>query len=161
MVKLLSVKAQVFSFDFIIACSIFILFLVVLYGYWTYSYIEIEETRSINRMIDKANLASQAWFREGTPKYWNSSNVIEMGLKNNHEFNQTKMNSLNTSLGYNRTKSLLDIVGYEYFFKVYNATNDTVFSFGLYPSNPENLVKVKRIGILNDTIVTIDVLVWK
>ena len=159
--KLLSVKAQVFSFDFLIACSLFILVLVVLYGYWTYSYIEIEETRSINKIIDKANLASQVWFRECTPTYLNSSNVIELGLQNDHKFNQTKIDSLNISLGYNITKSLLDIVGYDYFFEIYNTTNDTIFRFGLYPSNPENIVKIKRIGILNGSIVSMDTLVWR
>jgi len=160
MVRLLSVKGQVFSSDFLIACTLFILVLIVLYGYWTYSYNEIEETRNIDMMIYKTNLASEAWFREGTPKYWDPSDIIEIGLMNDHNFNQTKMDSLNVSLGYNRTKSLLDITGYDYFFGVINATNHTIFSFGLYPSDSENIVKVKRIGILNETIVSVEVLVW-
>lgn len=171
-VRLLSVKAQVFSFDFLLACSIFLLMLVVLYSYWTYTYIEIEESRRMNEMIDGAYLVSQAWFREGTPKYWNPSDVIELGLQNDHKFNRTKMDSLNKSLdpanlGYNETKELIDAVFYEYFFRVYNTTNDTIYTFGLYPLNSQNVVRIKRIGIYRDptlekdSIVTLEVLLWE
>jgi len=172
MVKLLLVKAQVFSLDFLIACSIFLLMFIVLYTYWTYSYIEIEESRRMNEMIDKAYTISQAWFREGTPKYWSPSDVIELGLENNHKFNRTKMDSLNKSLdtgniGYNETKELIDAVFYEYFFRVYNTTNDTIYTFGLYPSDAENVVRIERIGIYRDpilekdSIVTLEVLLWE
>lgn len=161
MVRLLSVKAQAFSFDFLMACSIFILVLVILYGYWTYTYKEIEETRNINTIIDKANLASQAWFRDGTPIYWDSNNVIDLGLQNDHRFNETKMDILNVSIGYNRTKTLIGLDGYDYFFRIYNSTNDTVYNFGQYLVDADNVVKVNRIGILNGSIVSLEVVVWE
>ena len=172
MVKLLLAKAQAFSFDFLIACSIFLLMLFVFYTYWTYSYLEIEESRRMNKMIDSAYLVSQAWFREGTPKYWSPSDVIEVGLQNDHKFNRTKMDSLNKTLdpgnlGYDETKELINAEFYEYFFRVYNTTNDTVYSFGLYPSDAENVVKIKRIGIYRDPTldedseVNLEVLLWE
>jgi len=97
---------------------------------------------------------------------------IELGLQNDHKFNRTKMDSLNKTLdpgnlGYNETKELIDAVFYEYFFRVYNTTNDTVYSFGLYPSDAENVVRIKRIGIYRnstlekDAIVTLEVLLWE
>jgi len=161
----MSIKAQALSFDFIIAASIFLLVIGIIYIYWIYSSIQIEETKNINEMTDKAFTASQVWFREGTPKYWDPNNVIDLGLENNKRFNQTKINFLNKSInpsniGYSKTKTMIGLEGYEYFFKIYNTTNDTLFNFGLYPSNAVNIVKTKRIGILNSSIVILEVLVW-
>jgi len=155
-----SVKAQVFSFDFLIASSIFLLAIGVIYIYWIYSNIQIEETKRINDIIDKTYFASQVWFREGTPPGWNSTNIIDLGLENNHRFNQTKMDIMKTSLGYEKTKNLVGLGGYQYNFTVYDTTN-AVFSFGQNPSNPKNLVKVKRIGVLNGSLVTVEIMVWE
>jgi len=116
----------------------------------------------INDMIDKAYLISQAWFREGTPEYWNSSNVIDLGLANDHRFNQTKMNSLvEPQLGYENVGNLIGVETYDFYFRVYNTTNDTVYTFGVYPSNPKDVIKVKRVGILNDSVAILEVLVWE
>ena len=156
----MSVKGQVLSFDFIVASSIFLLFVGILFVYWIYSNVQMEETQRMNDMIDKTYLASQVWFREGTPPDWDSTNVIDLGLQSAHRFNQSKMDIMNISLGYGRTKTLIGLGGYEYFFRIYNSTNDTIFNFGLYSSNPENLVKIKRVGILNGSLVTLEVMTW-
>ena len=161
----MSLKAQVLSFDFIMAASIFLLVVGIIYIYWIYSSMQIEETKNINDMTDKAYIATQVWFREGIPEYWDDNTVIDLGMENNHRFNQTKMDFLNdsinpTNIGYNRTKTLIGLGSYDYFFRIYNSTDDTLFNFGLYPSNADNVVKVKRIGILNSSIVILEVLVW-
>jgi len=162
----MSVKAQALSFDFIIAASIFLLVVGIIYIYWIYTNTQIEETKNINDMIDKTYSASYIWFREGYPSFWNSTDVIDLGMENDHRFNQTKMNFLNksidpTNIGYNKTKTFISLGGYDYFFRIYNSTDDTLFNFGLYHSNPRNVVKVERIGILNGSIVTLEVLVWQ
>jgi len=160
MVWCMSIKAQALSFDFLIASSIFLLAVGVIYIYWVYSNIQIEETQRITDMIDRTYLASQFWFREGTPPFWDSTNIIDLGLQNNHRFNRTKMNIMDTNLGYEETKSLIGLGGYEYSFTIYNSTNDTVFNFGQIPNNPENLVKIKRVGILDGSLVNLEIMVW-
>ena len=162
----MSIKAQVLSFDFIIASSIFLLVVGIIYIYWIYTNIQIEETKNINDITEKAYMASQVWFREGYPEYWDNNTVIDLGMENDHRFNQTKMDFLNdsispTNIGYNRTKTLIGLEGYDYFFRIYNSTDYTLFNFGLYPSNNVDVIKAKRIGILNGSIVTLEVLVWK
>ncbi len=114
----------------------------------------------MNEMIDRSFTASEVWFREGLPVYWDSSNVIELGLENNHRFNQTKMNITKTEIGYDRTKTMIGLGGYEYNFTVYNMTNDTVFTFGLSPSDTRNLIKIERIGIYGSSIVKLEIMVW-
>ncbi len=71
------------------------------------------------------------------------------------------MNITKTEIGYDRTKTMIGLGGYEYNFTVYNTTNHTVFSFGLNPSNPRNLLKIRRIGIYDSSIVSLEVMVWK
>ena len=155
-------KGQVFSTDFIIACTIFILAVSILLIYWTYTSNKINETNLINDMIEKAYLISEMWFRDGIPKYWNVSNVIDIGLSNNHRFNRTKMDSLNDPLlGYENVTKLIGVEVYEYNFTVFDTTKNVVYTFGQNPSNPDNLVKIKRVGILDGKIVIVDVMVWK
>lgn len=157
----MSVKGQTFSMDFLIACSVFILAIGIVYVYWVHAIQEINQSERINDMIEKAYSISKIWFREGVPKYWNESNVIDLGLSNDHRINQTKMNNLE-ALGYENVSKLIGIGIYDYNFTVCNITGEVIKSFGKNPpSNPENLIKVKRIGLLdNGTIVTIEVLVW-
>ena len=155
-------KGQMFSTDFIIACTVFVLAIAILLVYWRYTSNKISETKLINDMIEKTYSISEIWFRDGIPKYWDASNVIDIGLSNNHRFNRTKMDSLNDPLlGYKNVTKLIGAEVYEYNFTVYNTTKNVVYTFGQNPSNPDNLVKIKRVGILNGKIVTVDVMVWK
>lgn len=156
----MSLKGQVFSFDFLLASSIFLLTIGILFVYWTYTNIEIEETREINEMVYKAYKSSEIWFREGIPSNWDSTNVIDLGLETDHRFNQTKMNTMKTEIGYDKTKIMIGLSGYDYNFTLYDANNNTVFSFGLNPSDPPSLIKIKRVGIYDSSIVTLEVMVW-
>lgn len=156
----MSVKGQTFSSDFLIACVIFVLAFSILYVYWAYATLQIDETQKINEMIDKGYLVSQLWFREGIPEYWNTSDVIDLGLSNEHRFNQTKMNNLN-DIGYEKNKYLMGIEIYDYYFRLLNSTNSTIYTFGIYPSNAEDVIKIKRVGILNGSIVILEAMIWK
>lgn len=154
-------KGQIFSTDFMIASVVFILTVSILFVYWTYTTNRIDETNLINDMIEKAYLISEIWFREGIPEYWDASNVIDIGLSNDHRFNRTKMNGLNDPmLGYENVTKLIGIEVYEYNFTVYNITKNIIYTFGQNPSNPDNLIKIKRVGILDGKIATVDVMVW-
>jgi hypothetical protein len=155
-------KGQIFSTDFLIASTVFVLTLSILFVYWEYTSNRIDETNKVNDLIDKAYLVSEIWFREGIPKYWNASNVIDIGLSNDYRFNRTKMDSLNDPiLGYKNVTKLIGVGIYDYNFTVYNTTKNIVYTFGQVPSNPNNLVKIKRVGILDGNIVTVEVMVWE
>ena len=155
-------KAQVFSIDFLVAVSIFLLVLAVVMIYWSYTSIQIEETKTINEMIDKGYMISQVWFREGTPEYWDPNNVRDIGLLSDHRINETKMNYLN-DIGYNRVKEIIGAAPYEFRFNV-SFTNcygsGYSFPFGLYPTQASNVIRIQRAGILNSSIAIIEVLIW-
>jgi hypothetical protein len=152
-------KAQVLSFDFMVAIGVFLLVSGILYAYWNYASLQIEETRTINDMVNKLYLVSNVWFRDGRPVYWNPSDVIELGLQNDHRLNTTKMNALN-DLGYQRVLNMLGTENYNIHYRVYDENNYTLFEFGINPSNYKNLMKTKRIGILNGTGVIIESILW-
>jgi len=159
MVGYTSAKAQIFSVDFLIACSIFLVAVTILFIYWSYTSLQIEETRRINDMIDKLYLASQVWFKEGTPTHWSAENIVELGLQNDDEFNQTKLSLLNNSIGYQKTLSLLGL-NYNLYYRIYNEANATLFNFGFYPSNSKNVMVTKRVGILDGSIAIVEVVLW-
>jgi len=154
-------KGQTFSTDFIIGCTVFILAVAILLVYWKYTSNKINETGIINDMTEKAYLISEVWFREGIPKYWNPSNVIDIGLTNDHRFNRTKMDSLNDPLlGYQNVSKMIGAETYDYRLVVINSTDNILYNFGLNPTNPDNLIKIKRVGILDGIIVVVEVMVW-
>ena len=63
-------------------------------------------------------------------------------------------------LNYRNVSKKIGVEIYDYNFTVINPTKDVVYNFGLNPTNPDNLIKIKRVGILGGEIVTVDVMVW-
>jgi hypothetical protein len=56
---------------------------------------------------------------------------------------------------------MIGLSSLEVFFRVYDESNNTQFSFGLSPENSRNVIRVERVGILNKTIVFVDTMVWE
>jgi hypothetical protein len=156
----MSTKGQVLSADFLIASGIFILTIIILYSHWSYTNVQLEETRKLNEITDAAYTISNVWFREGTPEYWSASNVIDLGLQNNHRFNQSKLNALN-NIGYAKVKKMIGIPLYDFYLRIHDTENNTFFDFGIFPSDSESIEIVKRIGIMNNTIVFVETMVWE
>ncbi len=154
------IKGQIFSTDFLVASFIFLVVITILYLYWTYSAVQLEETRRVNDITDVAYLTSNVWMRTGTPVYWDANSVIDIGLQNNHRINQTKLNSLNT-IGYEKVRLMIGVPPYNFYMRIYDMNNNTIFDFGNLNLNADNIVKVKRIGIMNSSIVYIDTVVWE
>jgi hypothetical protein len=153
-------KAQTLSYDFFISASIFMAILTVILFYFSYSTSQISDTIVKNEISNKLFLASQIWFNEGYPKYWDESNVIQLGLANDGYLNNTKINKLN-SIGYQKVLELIGASGYNVYYRVFDSANSTKFEFGLYPYNSKNTVKIYRTSILNGSLVTIETMVWK
>jgi len=160
MVLSMSTKAQSLSFDFLIACTIFLLIILILFTLSRYSITQIGETEKINQIIRTSDQLSEIWMREGTPENWNTSDAIDLGLVSDSRLNQTKLGYLE-DFGYREVKRRLGVGIYDFYLGVYDLNNNTMFSFGQYPSNSEFISKNRRIGILNSAIVFIDTLVWE
>ena len=127
---------------------------------WGKNLIEIEEYRKRREMFDEAVRASELFFREGYPSCWSIENVKEIGLENQGYLNWTKLTLLK-DMGYSKFQSLTN---FKYFVNVSikDMQNETIFEFGPNVSfEPKEIVKIVRFSILNQTMVRIEVKVWK
>jgi hypothetical protein len=158
---MLTNKAQALTYDFFIALTIFIATVSLVMTQWYFSSVKIQETMEKNLALKTTLSASQAWFKEGYPKYWGLENVVELGLANDGKINRTKMEML-SQLGYSKVTILLNLGIYNLRYEIYNKTNDLIF---LFPQNSDltkakNVYKIERIAILDEQPVKVRTLVW-
>jgi hypothetical protein len=153
----LSNKGQAITYDFFVAMGIFFLVLVIIFSYWAYSLKEIEETRTKQEVFNLLTKASEVWFKEGYPVYWDAESVAEIGLMNDGRINVTKLELLN-AIGYQKFLSFMNLGRYNV---LYNLTGDGIsFEFGRRPLSATNIYRLERIGVLSNQAVKIETIVW-
>jgi hypothetical protein len=123
-------RGQAFSVDFVAALFIFLLAVTVLFARWIRTVAEIEQTRRLNELVDLAYSASHVWFRPGVPERWSPSNIVSLGLQNDHQLNQTKIRSL-WQLGYERVRELLGLATYEFYFELTDVNGSVTMVGGI------------------------------
>ncbi|MDP4039654.1 MAG: hypothetical protein Q8P57_03690 [Candidatus Pacearchaeota archaeon] len=155
-------KAQAWGFDLIIGSSIFIVGVILLYFY---SINYVTETNEILSSLnyDGENIADNL-LSSGYPENWDSENVINIGISNDNKINQTKLDRFAGIIedDYPKTKSLLN-TRYDYYLNFSNQmtiSGEPLEGIGVYPENPENIIKVTRFTIYEDKPITMDVYVW-
>jgi hypothetical protein len=72
-------KGQSLSYDFFISCIIFIMIITIIFSLFRYSNTQISDNQKIDHITRTSQSLSELWMREGTPKDWNTSNVIDLG----------------------------------------------------------------------------------
>jgi len=160
-VKFMSIKAQTLTYDFFIATSLLLLLLISTFFLFYYKIENIEEEKEKSEMVNVLISASDIWFKEGYPKYWNVDNVIEIGLSNNNQINTTKVR-LMEEMGYQKLASLLSLGTFNVNYFVYSQNGSLIYSFPNSSfDNVKNLLVLERIAIWNDSIVRVRTLVWQ
>ena len=119
-------KGQSISYDFFIACIIFILIITIIFSLFRYSNAHITDTQKINHITSTSDELSELWMLEGTPENWNSTNVANLGLMSDSRLNLTKMNYLN-DIGYSEVKNMAGVGIYEFYLRIYGSGNITIF----------------------------------
>jgi hypothetical protein len=168
-------KAELFSSDFLISFFVFLTAFIIIVSYYQNLQNDTSEVNQRNEMYSKAiNIASLLATTSGQPRYWNATSVNVIGLYDSGEFNLTKFEYLN-STNYNKAKVMLGTGAYEFLLALkYNNTEITVqnpanghyYSYGsdLSTKNPDQVVVVKRIGLVNISgglkKVTLEVILW-
>jgi len=160
-VKFMSIKAQTLTYDFFIATSLLLLLLIVTFFLFYYKIENIEEEEKKSEMVNVLISASEIWFKEGYPKYWNVDNVIEIGLSNNNQINTTKVR-LMEEMGYQKLASLLGLGTFNVNYFVYSQNGSLIYSFPNFSfDNAKNVLVLERITIWNNSIVRVRTLVWQ
>ena len=155
-------KAQILTYDFFVAMAIFLVVLTVVMGYWYYSSTQIEETRERNQATNSLFLSSDVWFKEGYPKYWGPTDVMEIGISNDGRINETKMNMIRDNISYSKLVSLLNLGIYNVQYTVYNSSKGIIFQFpsGVDLSSAKNIYNIERVGVLDENPVVIRTILW-
>ncbi|MCK4730059.1 MAG: hypothetical protein KAT28_01965 [Candidatus Aenigmarchaeota archaeon] len=146
-------KGQIFSFDFLIACSIFILVLAILISHIGYNTMQLNELKEKRELTQSGYKLSEIFFMEGYPKNWNVSNVEIIGLQTNNRIDWNKLKELE-NLGYQKSLILLGLK-YDYNLTIGN------YTFGKNPENASSAFIINRVGILNSSVVSIQAVIFK
>jgi len=163
-------KAELFSSDFIISILIFLSAMVIITFYYQNLQSDVYESNIRNEMYSKAvNIASLLATTSGYPKYWNNTTVKVIGIYDSGKFNLTKFEELK-KINYNSVKTMLGTGPYNIYIVLKNETGNTIeksgvpYSYGVTIANAEQIVLVKRLGVVSlegTSIKTImEVILW-
>jgi len=165
-------KAELFSSDFMISIFLFFSVLVIITVYYQNLQTDVYETSNRNDMYSKAiNIASLLATTGGYPHGWNSTTVKIIGLYDEGKFNLTKFEYLKNNTNYQTAKIMLGTGAYDFYISLKNISGNVIeksqsydYSYGSYPSNSEQTILVKRLGVVNlngnSTKVTLEVILW-
>jgi len=152
-------KGQILSFDFLFACSVFLLIGAVLAVQAGHSIKETQESREKSLLLKDTEKLSEIFFSEGLPKNWTYDNVQILGLQEEGRISFGKLGNF-SRIPYQETLIRLGMS------KDYNisilSSGTEIFSFGASYGNSSSLVKRDRICVLeNGTLVITRVFVFE
>lgn len=151
-------KGQSFSFDFLIACGAFLFFMAIIVAQIGQNSKEMSEAKEKNDLIEEAYTISEIFFSEGYPSNWEESNVYILGLESEGRLNYQKLEKFK-SMDYQKSLILLGVKN-DYNITVFD-NQSAIYTIGKSTSeNTSSIVRVDRIGILNGTLVSIQILVF-
>tara|TARA_Y100000034_G_C6848303_1_gene384520 strand:+ start:519 stop:1025 length:507 start_codon:yes stop_codon:yes gene_type:complete len=166
-----NIRAQAWGFDVMISVIIFITGIITFFLFSLNFPNESQD--SLENLLYEANTVADSLLEEGSPKNWDENNVVRIGLTNNNQINQTKLENLYEIVflnnNYNLTRTLLD-TKFNYFF---NLSEPILFEgnpipengIGLWPqsgqSSTKNLIKISRLTIYQNKPVSLELYIWE
>ena len=175
MSKLLKKKSQIWYLDFVIALSLFTLFMIFSFKYITDTTIIQEKETHV--MLDEADTLSEALMSEGVPINWTVDYVNIPGIITSNQLNLTKLDNLGnlTIDDYDNVRNILSI---ESEFIVYFQNKTDVVSLSPFDvgkpgfdlaavqaANPEEIVHITRyVTYKHDNIaeiIAMEVVLWR
>ena len=155
-------KGQVWTFDMALSLMIFFSALISVTLAWNYISGDIIERQGISEMQLKSMTVSDSLIRtSGIPSNWNESTVTVLGLaESDNVLNAAKVSEL-VSMSYSKSRSLLDISPYEYYFEVTDI-NGTVYTNTSQPISPDASIVIPalRYATYNERIVKVTFALW-
>ncbi len=163
-------KGQFVTTDFSLAVSILIFLFVLGIIIWNSTSTKISQNTIKNEMETVSiDVSDQLLKSQGLPADWETQAVLNFSLgliDRGNELNPNKFVAL-TKLNYNYSKSLLGIRGYEFYVRATDVNGNiksdsgTPLKVGIVPVENSTIVNSKRIAILQNEIIYLDVMIWK
>ncbi|MCD6496503.1 MAG: hypothetical protein J7K54_04500 [Candidatus Aenigmarchaeota archaeon] len=154
-------KGQVWSFDLAVSMIIFIGALASVVFAWNFMSTGAFESQEMKSLQLRALGISDSLLRTpGIPEDWNSSNVIVLGLATDGLLDRQKVEQF-ISMDHNKTRQLLDLGGYEYYFEV-SDINGTVYNNTLPSISPDAkiIVPSERYATYEGRAVKVSFVIW-
>lgn len=154
-------KGQVLSIDYIVSAIVF-LAATSFFIYFISIYDEdnkIEQSKTY--FFNKANEVKDAFiYYPGIPYYWNLSYVIKYGFANERNvLNKTKLYYLQ-HIPYENFKNAFNIIG-DVFVNISYVNGTPYLLYGLQPPSTSSIiVKSKGYGLIDKSVVAVEVQVW-
>ena len=165
-------KGQVISTEFLFAILILLTLFVLGMYLWNLTSARINENLIKNNLVTNAIEISDNLLRsQGSPTDWeeNVTNVASIGLgviSKSNKLDRDKILSL-TNISYNQIKDSLGIKSFEFYFRISNLSGSTIqidgkgVETGVKPNVTSDIVNARRIAILGNEFVYMDVIIWK
>ncbi len=140
-------SGQLFSYDFIISAMVFLFFFSTFFFVWDYLNKQIVWQSDIKDIQGRAALLSDVLVRTGGyPENWTSANVETIGLATGEEnvIDPGRLAALNAT-SYSTARDVLGL-GQKYglHLQLNDTLNNTIFTYGRYPSLPTAVVPISR-----------------
>lgn len=169
MFKIISdTRAQIWGMDLVVAV---IIFSIGLTGFYLYSLNEQGSSQEIVELLSyDGRIISEIILSEGYPENWDTSNVVEIGILKNNKIDETKLENFYNlaSTNYTRTKHLFNTIYDYYFFLDENMTINSLEVEGIGKPginkdniNAKDLVKITRVVVYQNKIMTSQLYLWK
>ncbi len=159
---------QLFSYDFIISAMVFLFFFSTFFFVWDYLNRQIVWQSDINDMQGRAALLSDVLVRtSGYPANWTAANVETIGLAATSEENVIdpgRLAALNAT-DYATARNIMGL-GQKYgvHLQLNDTSNNTIFTYGQYPSSPTAVVPINRYVLYDNSTsrprATLRLIVW-
>ena len=160
--KMQDKKAQAWGFDLFAAIIIF-LFGILFFYFYTINYSNSGE-ENFSVLQREGETIADSLLSEGSPQNWNKTNLVRIGLITDGKINDTKLQHFYELArdNYALTKSLFRVNDdyYVSFQEPVNINSSSVEFIGQQPASEENIVKISRIVVYNNSIKTMNVHVW-
>ena len=160
-------KSQAFYIDLFLGTTIFLIGLTLLMK--TSLNLDASEEELYNRIKMEGSLLSNMLLSEGYPNDWNRTTVRQIGILSGNQIDEDKVEELK-ALDYANTKNLFR-TGFDYYFFLYNGTDNISISgvSGIGhnqaqpfdpPDTANNIFRINRFTIYDDSIVNLVILIW-
>ncbi len=158
------VKGQALLSDFSISIALFLVIIGVSF------FIQNEILKENISLIERSNsfryvedIGKRLLSYEGDPPNWDPSNFNSLGFstEKENEINWTKISYLGVMPYETYRIYFIKDLRYNFFLNITYMNKTPIFSYGVYNENAREISKMVRIGKLNNTVVKVDIFVWR
>ena len=163
-------KAQIWYADLVLALALFSVVLVAFFESDINS--KQEDDKELYDMVMESKIVTNDLMTSGVPSGWSVGNVEKIGIIDNNRINMTKLIAFST-MDYNITKTLLR-VKYDYYI-YFRRNGDIIPINGMLgigkpgvnatnieeAENPERVMKITRVLILQNNPTRMEYILWK